>query len=143
MVNVQIENEVTPLREELADWLGDLADALREDGSAQLPLAGASLTLALSDEMHVEIEVDIDGDDVGLELELSWSTSKDRVPEARDATEDSENAGGAEDDADASERGDDAGRREAQKEGAESGSAQRASGRTSATDGVNPTRPRS
>ena len=181
MLNFKVENEVTLSREELADWLADLADALREDGSAQLPLAGPSLTLALSDEMNVEIEATIDGDDVELELEVSWSTRKGRASEPRDTIGSSADAEDGEDDADTSDSGADAGAAKSdstnaatRKEGAENGAAQtatrtssasssgsssgsvaprgesgrpsaatRASGKTSATNGAEASRPRS
>ena len=96
-VDVKLENEVTLSREELADWLADLAEALREDDSAELPLAGPVLTLALSDEMHVEIDVNIDGDNVELELELAWSTREDQQSESRNDAVNSEDAEGSDD----------------------------------------------
>ena len=81
MSDVKVEHEVTLSREEVADWLADLADAIREGGTAELSLSGPVLTLPVADEMDLEIEVEIDGDEVELEIELSWRRSSRSAPQ--------------------------------------------------------------
>ena len=48
MAEIKVEHEVTLSREDVADWLSDLADAIREGGSAELSLSGPVLTLPLA-----------------------------------------------------------------------------------------------
>jgi amphi-Trp domain-containing protein len=76
MAEIKVEHELTLSREEVADWLVDLADAIRDGGTAELPLSGPVVTVPLGDDVDVEIEVEIDGDEVELELELSWSLGR-------------------------------------------------------------------
>ena len=87
MSDVKVEHEVTLSREEVADWLADLADAIREGGSAELSLSGPVLTLPVADEMDLEIEVEIDGDEVELEIELSWRRGARSAPQDEDEDE--------------------------------------------------------
>lgn len=76
MAEMKVEHEVTLSREEVADWLADLADAIRGGGSADLPLSGPVVTVPVGEEVAVEVEIEVDGDEVELELELSWSTGR-------------------------------------------------------------------
>jgi amphi-Trp domain-containing protein len=77
---IKVEHELTLSREEVADWLVDLADAIREGATAELPLSGPVLTVPVADDIDVDIEVEIDGDEVELELELSWSLARPEKP---------------------------------------------------------------
>ncbi|NMO88288.1 amphi-Trp domain-containing protein [Actinomycetospora sp. TBRC 11914] len=73
MAEVKIEQKVTLGRQETARWLADLAKAIDEGGTVEVPLAGPTVTLHLPEEFRCETEVEVDGDEVELELELKWS----------------------------------------------------------------------
>jgi amphi-Trp domain-containing protein len=73
MAEVKIEQKVTLGRQETARWLADLAKAIDEGGTVEVPLAGPTVTVNLPEEFRCEAEVEVDGDDVELELELKWS----------------------------------------------------------------------
>ncbi len=73
MPDVKIEQKVTLGRQETARWLADLAKAIGEGGTVEVPLAGPTVTLELPEEFRCEAELELDGEKVELELELTWS----------------------------------------------------------------------
>lgn len=74
MANLKIEQKTSLGRAETARWLADLAKAIEEGGTVEIPLAGPSVTLPVPNEFRCEAEVEIDGDEVELEIELKWSS---------------------------------------------------------------------
>ena len=73
MPDVKIEQKVTLGRQETARWLADLAKAIGDGGTVEVPLAGPTVTLELPEEFRCEAELELDGEKVELELELTWS----------------------------------------------------------------------
>jgi amphi-Trp domain-containing protein len=73
MSDVKIEQKTTLGRQETARWLAELAKAIEEGGTVEVPLAGPSVTMHLPEEFRCEAEVEIAGDEVELEIELKWS----------------------------------------------------------------------
>lgn len=73
MSHVKIEQKTSLGRAETARWLTELAKAIEEGGTVEVPLAGPSVTLPLPEEFRCEAEVEVDGDEVELEIELKWS----------------------------------------------------------------------
>jgi amphi-Trp domain-containing protein len=73
MSEVKIEQKVSLGRQETARWLADLARAIGEGGTQEVPLAGPTVRLHLPEEFRCEAEVEVDGDEVELEIELKWS----------------------------------------------------------------------
>ncbi len=80
MTEVKIEQKTSLGRAETARWLADLAKAIEEGGTVEVPLAGPSVTLPLPEEFRCEAEIEIDGDGVELEIELKWSSRPGASP---------------------------------------------------------------
>jgi len=76
MSNGEIEQKATLSREQLADWLADLATAVRGGGTVQVALAGPPVTLDLPEEFRCELEIEPNGDEVELEIEVKWPRSR-------------------------------------------------------------------
>ena len=51
----------------------ELAKAIEEGGTVEVPLAGPTVTLPLPEDFRCEAEVEIHGEEVELEIELKWS----------------------------------------------------------------------
>lgn len=67
-------------RQEAAEWLIAIADALRTGGSMALGAGGQQVQIP--DQVFVEREFERKGDRVEIELELSWSTADVAAPVA-------------------------------------------------------------
>jgi amphi-Trp domain-containing protein len=73
MPNIKIEQKTGLGRTETARWLAELAKAIEEGGTVEVPLAGPTVTLPLPEDFRCEAEVEIHGEEVELEIELKWS----------------------------------------------------------------------
>jgi amphi-Trp domain-containing protein len=73
MPNIKVEQKTSLGRTETARWLAELAKAIEDGGTVEVPLAGPTVTLPLPEEFGCEAEVEIDGEEVELEIELKWS----------------------------------------------------------------------
>ncbi|MFD8228639.1 amphi-Trp domain-containing protein [Streptomyces massasporeus] len=83
MTDLKFEQKRSLSRQEAADQLTALADALREGGDAELELGPGTLGLRIPDDLHSELEVEIDGGEVELEIELKWTTAPKRAARPR------------------------------------------------------------
>ncbi|MFJ8592033.1 amphi-Trp domain-containing protein [Streptomyces sp. NPDC093598] len=83
MKDLKFEQKRSLSRQEAADQLTALADALREGGDAELELGPGTLGLRIPDDLHSEMEVEIGDGEIELEIELKWPTAD--KPERRNA----------------------------------------------------------
>ncbi|MDF2976594.1 MAG: hypothetical protein K0S40_1322 [Actinomycetospora sp.] len=68
----KIEQRVVLSRQEAARWLGELATALAEGGTADVALVGPTVALTLPDEFECELEIEPYGHKIELEIEFTW-----------------------------------------------------------------------
>jgi amphi-Trp domain-containing protein len=68
--------EVALTRDDVAQWIADVAKALNGEGTVSLRLADSTVELKVPDSVRFEAEIEVDGDEVELELELKWSTAR-------------------------------------------------------------------
>ncbi|MFF7488505.1 amphi-Trp domain-containing protein [Streptomyces luteogriseus] len=85
MKDLTFEQKRSLSRQEAADQLTALADALREGGDAELEFGPGTLGLRIPDDLHSELEVEIGDGEIELEIELKWTTAPTRA--ARSGTE--------------------------------------------------------
>lgn len=78
MKDLKFEQKRSLSRQEAADQLMALAEALREGGEAELDLGAGTLSLRLPDDLSSEVEVEIGDGEVELEIELKWPASSAR-----------------------------------------------------------------
>ncbi|MFJ8054383.1 amphi-Trp domain-containing protein [Streptomyces luteogriseus] len=83
MKDLTFEQKRSLSRQEAADQLTALADALREGGDAELELGPGTLGLRIPDHLHSELEVEIGDGEVELEIELKWTTAPTGAPRSR------------------------------------------------------------
>ncbi|MFD5162627.1 amphi-Trp domain-containing protein [Streptomyces hawaiiensis] len=83
MKDLTFEQKRSLSRQEAADQLTALADALREGGDAELELGSGTLGLRIPDDLHSEMEVEIGDGEVELEIELTWPTARTRATPPR------------------------------------------------------------
>jgi amphi-Trp domain-containing protein len=74
MSDVKLERKEVMSREQAAERLAALADALAKAGQVEMELGGVEVSLRVPGQLRSELEVQIDGDEIELELELKWST---------------------------------------------------------------------
>ncbi|MEW2808260.1 amphi-Trp domain-containing protein [Streptomyces massasporeus] len=83
MTDLKFEQKRSLTRQEAADQLTALADALREGGDAELELGPGTLGLRIPDDLHSELEVEIGDGEIELEIELKWTTAPTRAARSR------------------------------------------------------------
>jgi amphi-Trp domain-containing protein len=83
MKDLKFEQKRSLSRQEAADQLTALADALREGGDAELELGPGTLGLRIPDDLHSELEVEIGDGEIELEIELKWTTAPTRATGSR------------------------------------------------------------
>ncbi|MFE1944428.1 amphi-Trp domain-containing protein [Streptomyces massasporeus] len=83
MTDLKFEQKRSLTRQEAADQLTALADALREGGDAELELGPGTLGLRIPDDLHSELEVEIGDGEIELEIELKWTTAPTRAAHSR------------------------------------------------------------
>ena len=67
----EIDNTQTMSREEAANRLRDVADALSRHNSVEFLRAGHRITVDIPDQVQLKVEVEI-GESGELEIELNW-----------------------------------------------------------------------
>ncbi|MEV8432093.1 amphi-Trp domain-containing protein [Streptomyces sp. HUAS 31] len=82
MKDLKYEQKRSLSRQEAADQLTALADALREGGEAELELGAGTLSLRIPDDLRSEVEVEIGGGEIELEIEFKWPTASKRAASA-------------------------------------------------------------
>ncbi|MEV7991625.1 amphi-Trp domain-containing protein [Streptomyces sp. NPDC086077] len=78
MKDLKFEQKRSLSRQEAADQLTALAEALREGGDAELELSPGTLSLRIPDDLRSEIEVEIGSGEIELEIEFKWPTATTR-----------------------------------------------------------------
>jgi amphi-Trp domain-containing protein len=69
---LEIERKETLRREEAAERLRALADALARHNAVEFERGGTRFTLKVPDQVTVKVELEVEDDGVELEIELSW-----------------------------------------------------------------------
>jgi len=74
-------------RQEVADRLIALGNALAESSEIELSSGGDTLKIGVAGQLNWELEIEIDGDETELEIELKWtddppSNERDAGPDA-------------------------------------------------------------
>jgi amphi-Trp domain-containing protein len=69
---LEIEQEQTLRREEVAERLRALADALARHNDVEFDRGGMHFRLKVPDEVRVKVELEVEDDGTELEIELSW-----------------------------------------------------------------------
>jgi amphi-Trp domain-containing protein len=69
---LEIEQKQTLQREEVAERLRALADALARHNDVEFDRGGVHFKLKVPDEVRVKVELEVEDDGVELEIELHW-----------------------------------------------------------------------
>ena len=69
---LEIEQKQTLRREEVAERLRELADALARHNDVEFDRGGVHFRLKVPDEVRVKVELEVEDDETELEIELSW-----------------------------------------------------------------------
>jgi len=96
--NVEIKRKAVLTRQEVADRLIALGNALASGSEIELSAGGDSIKIGVAGRVHWELEIEVDGDETEIEVEIKW---KDDPAEADGAESDDEPAAEAEPPADA------------------------------------------
>jgi amphi-Trp domain-containing protein len=71
--NIEIKRKATLSRQEVADRLIALGNALAEGSEVELSSGGDSIKVEVAGEVRWELEIEIDGDETEIEIELKWT----------------------------------------------------------------------
>ncbi|TXS13770.1 amphi-Trp domain-containing protein [Streptomyces sp. adm13(2018)] len=74
MKDLKFEQKRSLSREEAADQLAALADALRRGGEAELAMGAGTLSLRIPEELRCELEFEVSDGEIELEIEFTWPT---------------------------------------------------------------------
>ncbi|MEU8677838.1 amphi-Trp domain-containing protein [Streptomyces sp. NPDC048560] len=85
MSDLKLEQKRSLSRQEAADQLTALADALREGGDVELELGAVSLSLRVPEDLHCEMEVEVGDGEIELEIEFKWPIAPTRSAPSRTA----------------------------------------------------------
>jgi amphi-Trp domain-containing protein len=69
---LEIEQKETLRREEVAERLHALADALARHNDVEFERGDAHFKLKVPDEVRVKVELEVGDDETELEIELTW-----------------------------------------------------------------------
>lgn len=69
---LEVKEKRTMRREEAAELLNQIADALAKHNSLRFTRESAEFLVRVADQVDVEIELEIDGDGNSLEIEIKW-----------------------------------------------------------------------
>jgi amphi-Trp domain-containing protein len=69
---LEIEQKQTLRREQVAERLRELADALARHNEVEFDRGGMHFRLKVPDEVRVKVELEVEDDGTELEIELSW-----------------------------------------------------------------------
>jgi len=71
--SIEIKRKATLSRQEVADRLIALGNALAEGSDVELSSGGDSIKVEVPGEVRWELEIEIDGDETEIEIELKWT----------------------------------------------------------------------
>jgi len=71
--SIEIKRKATLSRQEVADRLIALGNALAEGSEVELSSGGDSIKVEVPGEVRWELEIEIDGDETEIEIELKWT----------------------------------------------------------------------
>jgi amphi-Trp domain-containing protein len=69
---IEIETKRTARREQVAEWLHQLADSLARHNDIEFVREGIRYTVDVPDTLEVKVELEIEDDESSLEIELKW-----------------------------------------------------------------------
>ena len=69
---LEISEKQTMSREQVADCLRDLADALSRHNSVEFIRHGMKLQVRVPDDVELELELEIENGESSIEVEISW-----------------------------------------------------------------------
>jgi amphi-Trp domain-containing protein len=72
--DVEVKRKESLSRQEAAEWMAGLAEAMTRGGKVEVHLGTSTLKMHVPDQVRCEVEIEVDGDEVELEIELKWST---------------------------------------------------------------------
>jgi len=73
MPDVEIKRKVRLSREEAAQRLIAIGNALADSSTTRLHFDGDSIQFTVADQVDWEFELEVEGDETELEIELKWS----------------------------------------------------------------------
>ena len=73
MPNVEFKRKARLSRQEVADRLIALGNALASGSEIELSSGGDTLKLGVASAVNWELEIEIDGDETELEIEIKWT----------------------------------------------------------------------
>jgi amphi-Trp domain-containing protein len=82
--NVEIKRKVRLTRQEAAERLIALGNALAGGSEVDLSSDGASIKLGVAGHVDWELEIEVDGDETELEIEIKWKDDPDTDDSADD-----------------------------------------------------------
>ncbi len=90
MPKVEFKRKTRLSRQEVADRLIALGNALASGSEIELSSSGDTLKLGVASHVNWELEIEIDGDETELEIEIKWTDdpSGNTKPDAAPATGD-------------------------------------------------------
>ncbi|HEY4993503.1 MAG TPA: amphi-Trp domain-containing protein [Nakamurella sp.] len=72
MPNVEIKRKLRLTRQQVADRLIALGNAMAAGAEIELGSGGDSIKIGIAGEVEWEFEIEIDGDETELEIEIKW-----------------------------------------------------------------------
>ena len=86
--NVEIKRKAVLTRQEVADRLIALGNALASGSEIELSAGGDSIKIGVAGRVHWELEIEVDGDETEIEVEIKWKDdpAEDEDEPAADAT---------------------------------------------------------
>ena len=87
MPNVEFKRKARLSRQEVADRLIALGNALAEGSEIELSSGGDTLKIGVAGQLNWELEVEIDGDETEIEIELKWTDDPPSTAEPAAAAE--------------------------------------------------------
>ncbi|MBF6278635.1 MULTISPECIES: amphi-Trp domain-containing protein [Nocardia] len=72
MPKLEINRNSELSREEVAERLIAIGQALAGGSEVELGSGGDRIEIVVPDRVHVELEIEIDGDETEIEIEISW-----------------------------------------------------------------------
>ena len=78
MPNVEFKRKAWLSRQEVADRLIALGNALANGSEIELSSGGDTLKLGVAGHVNWELEIEIDGDETELEIEIKWTDDPSR-----------------------------------------------------------------